>query len=116
MKLVIPLQMILAALYFYTGEFSMTFALWVVYLISNGSLLVIFISDQGAKPSVVSYPLARISFTVSLFLLEFLLMLQPTAPSTLLWIGLINDAEVLVTGLLLGLLWHDKFLPKSNRS
>jgi len=43
-------------------------------------------------------------------------MLQPTAPSTLAWMGLINDAEVLVTGLLLGLLWHDKFLPKSNRS
>lgn len=109
MKLVIVMQMILSALYCYTGAFTMTVALWLVYIISNLSLLLILFNRFNGFGIGISSQGARIIFTASLFLLELLIVLQPMVSSTHYWLGLINDAEVLVTGLLLGLLWHEKF-------
>ena len=56
---------------------------------------------------------ARLVFTIALFLLEFLILFTPTPVSPNGILGLVNDGEVLVTGILLGVLWRNEILGNS---
>lgn len=56
------------------------------------------------------YHWARWVFTGTIFLLELLIGLTDSPVSMTEVQGLFNDAEVLLTGVLLGVLWHQELL------
>ena len=105
------LQALLAILYFSTAPFSMSLSLEVTLLINVASLFKLGqIFFQTPEAFFLRIKLLRYIFTGTLLLLEFFIFLTPDPVSLSPLQGLINDAEVFVTGLLTGILWQDQIL------
>ena len=112
MRLLIVLQALAAAVYYMTAPFSLTSSIWLMLAINVGALAWLW--GTCPHPARKSYQHARIIFTITLFLLEAVIGMTDTPVSQTELQGLANDAEVLVTGILLGVLWHDLFTRKSR--
>ena len=107
MRLLIVLQAVAAATYYMTAPFALNASIWLMLGINAGALLWLWVTCQ--HPARQSYKHARIIFTITLFLLEAVIGMTDSPISTTELQGLANDAEVLITGILLGVLWHDLF-------
>ena len=111
MILLMVLQALLAILYFYTAPFSMSPALYITLIINVGSLFKLGQAFQNLGADFFDrIRLLRWIFSITLLLLEFFIYLRPDPVSLTALQGFINDAEVFVTGLLVGVLWQDKLI------
>ena len=110
MRLLILLQALTAAVYYITAPFGLTLWIWLALTINIGALALLWITCP--HPARKSYRHARLIFTVTLFLLEAVIAMTDSPISTTELQGLANDAEVLTTGILLGVLWHELFKAK----
>jgi hypothetical protein len=121
MILLMVLQALLAILYFYTAPFPMTWPIYITLFINIGGLIklgqVFLIRGEDFLNHI---RLLRLIFTLTLILLEFFIYLSPEPVGLSALQGFINDAEVFVTGILVGVLWQDRLLSLkltfSNRS
>lgn len=117
MLFLITFQAFLSILYFVTSPFDMNWGLWVTLVVNLLALTYLWkhyrfssvLNNKNAR-------LARLIFTATLFLLEFLILFTSTPVSSTGILGLINDSEVFITGILVGALWRNEILGKSTYS
>jgi hypothetical protein len=115
MLLLIGLQASLTALYFVTAPFQMSDSLWIILSLNLFALAYLYKRYQVThNPRSRHHRYARLAFTVTLIALEFFIFFSPNPVSPDGVLGLINDAEVLVTGILLGILWRHEILNHSK--
>ena len=107
MRLLIVLQAVAAATYYMTAPFALNASIWLMLGINAGALLWLWVTCP--HPARQSYKHARTIFTITLLLLEAVIGMTDSPISTTELQGLANDAEVLITGILLGVLWHNLF-------
>lgn len=111
MRLLILLQALSAVGYYLSSPFSITIPIAIALLVNSLALVWLWV---GCAPvigrSTSQYRWSRGVFTGTLFLLEFLIGLTDSPVSMTELQGLFNDAEVLFTGILLGVLWHQELL------
>ncbi|NCW90030.1 MAG: hypothetical protein EBV73_05730 [Rhodocyclales bacterium] len=111
MRLLILLQALSAVGYYLSAPFPITTSIALALLINSLALAWLWVSCASAiRSSTLQYRWARGVFTGTLFLLELLIGLTDSPVSMTDLQGLFNDAEVLFTGILLGLLWHQELL------
>ena len=99
----------------------MTWPIYITLFINIGGLIklgqVFLIRGEDFLNHI---RLLRLIFTLTLILLEFFIYLSPEPVGLSALQGFINDAEVFVTGILVGVLWQDRLLSLkltfSNRS
>jgi len=105
------LQALSALGYYLTSPFSVNASI-ALALLANAGAMVFLWANCGSASDRQSphYRWARWVFTGTLFLLELLIGLTDSPVSMTEVQGLFNDAEVLFTGVLLGVLWHEELL------
>lgn len=105
------LQALSALGYYLTSPFSVNVSI-ALALLANGAAMVFLWLNCGSATDrqTLHYRWARWVFTGTLFLLELLIGLTDSPVSMTEVQGLFNDAEVLFTGILLGVLWHEELL------
>lgn len=113
MRILIVLQALSAAVYYATAPFALTWQIGVMLLLNLGALA--FLWRTPFAPELVTFRQARLVFTVTLLLLEAVIQMTDSPISTTEIQGLANDAEVLLTGMLLGVLWQDRFRAAAPR-
>ncbi len=111
MILLMVLQAMVAILYFYTAPFTMNGPLYITLIINIGTLFKLAQSFMSREVDFFDrIRRLRLIFTITLLLLEFFIYLRPDPVSMTQLQGFINDIEVFVTGMLVGVLWQDKLL------
>ncbi|SNX29175.1 hypothetical protein SAMN06295945_1540 [Polynucleobacter meluiroseus] len=112
MLYLIFLQILFSAAYYITSPFEMNWSLWAALALNFIALGYLFKHHQIAHELLHRrIRIARIVFTLTIFLLELLILFtpNPVSPDEGIF-GLINDGEVLITGILLGVLWRKELL------
>ena len=111
MRFLMLLQALSALGYYATSPFSVNGSI-ATALVANGAAMIFLWLNCGSLVDRLTpqYRWARWVFTGTLFLLELLIGLTDTPVSMTEVQGLFNDAEVLFTGILLGVLWHEELL------
>lgn len=105
------LQEFLAILYFYTAPFKLDTALMLILFVNMGVLFKLGqIYWRGPDDFFKKIKFLRIIFTGTLIVLELLIYLLPQPIGTSPLQGFVNDVEVFVTGILVGVLWQDRIL------
>ena len=107
MRILIVLQALSAAVYYATAPFALTWQIGAMLILNLGALA--FLWRTPPDPTHAAFRQARWVFTITLFLLELVIQMTDSPISTTEIQGLANDAEVLLTGMLLGVLWQDRF-------
>lgn len=105
------LQALSALGYYATSPFTVNNSI-AAALVANAAAMVFLWINCGSRTDrqTHQYRWARLVFTGTLFLLELLISLTDSPVSMTEVQGLFNDAEVLFTGILLGVLWHEELL------
>jgi hypothetical protein len=105
------LQALMAGLYFYSAPFVISVPLWITLVINLGSLFKLAqIFLKNPKHFYGNIKILRVLFTLTLILMELLIFLLPDPVGTTALQGFINDAEVFITGILVGMLWQDRLI------
>lgn len=105
------LQALSAVGYYMTSPFPVNVPIALALLINGATLIFLWIHCATLADRMSNqYRWSRWVFTGTLFLLEILIGLTDTPVSKTELQGLFNDAEVLSTGILLGVLWHEELL------
>lgn len=107
MRGLILLQCLSAIVYYATAPFGLT--LWIWLTLAVNLIALAFLWKHCADVTAPAFRQARWGFTLSIFLLEVVISMTDSPVSLTELQGLTNDAEVLITGVLLGVLWHDLF-------
>ena len=111
MRLLILLQALSAIGYYATSPFTVNNSIAVALAINAAAMVFLWLHCASpADRTTDQYRWARWVFTGTLFLLELLISLTDSPVSMTEVQGLFNDAEVLFTGVLLGVLWYDELL------
>lgn len=111
MRLLMLLQALSAVGYYVTSPFSVNYPIAFALLLNGFALVFLWLNcGTDADRKTPQYRLARWVFTGTLFLLELLIGFTDSPVSMTEVQGLFNDAEVLFTGILLGVLWHEELL------
>ena len=111
MRLLILLQALSAVGYYLSSPFPITLPIALALFVNSVALAWLWVSCGSVVGRGTSqYRWARGVFTGTLFLLELLIGLTDSPVSMTELQGLFNDAEVLFTGILLGVLWHQELL------
>lgn len=111
MRLLILLQALSAVGYYLSAPFPVTMPIALALLVNSLALTWLWVCCTSlVEHSTLNYRWARGVFTGTLFLLELLIELTDSPVSMTEIQGLFNDAEVLFTGILLGVLWHQELL------
>jgi hypothetical protein len=105
------LQATLAILYFVTSPFHMSWSLWPTLILNLLALAYLW------KHHRISYELhtkrvrtARLVFTITLVALEILIQFTPNSANPEGLLGFVNDSEVFITGILIGILWRRELM------
>lgn len=105
------LQILLALLYFYTAPFNMTVSIVSTLIINLWSILSLMkIYWVNQELFFTKIKILRLIFLITLFVLEFFIYLTPDPVSISAVQSFINDAEVFITGMLVGALWQDQII------
>ena len=111
MRLLMLLQALSAIGYYVTSPFSVNYPIAFALLLNGAAMVFLWLNCGSPTDRQTSqYRWARWVFTGTLFLLELLIGLTDSPVSMTEVQGLFNDAEVLFTGVLLGVLWHEELL------
>jgi hypothetical protein len=116
MTLAIILQMISACFYYATASFDMT-GVMVLGLAINYAPLLLLMRHRSIGSEIESiqhFNTYRWVFTVSLFALGFIIDLNDDSVTMSGIQELANDAEVLFSGILLGMLWRNELFRLEN--
>ena len=115
MRWLMLLQVLSAIVYYLTAPFALTLPIWCMLAINYAALIVLWqaYAPAGGNTHPNYFRPVRLIFTASLLLLEALISLTDAPISSTEIQGLANDAEVLITGILLGALWHDTLVKKA---
>lgn len=117
MIFLIALQALLAIIYFATSPFDMNWGLWITLILNLLALGYLWKHHRICRElNTHQARIARLIFTVTLILLELLILFTPNPVSPDGIHGLINDSEVFITGILIGLLWRNEILGKDSDS
>ena len=108
MRWLIVLQALSAIAYYATAPFGLTGWIWLTLTVNTAAL--IFLWQTCRDTTSPAFRTARSTFTVSVILLELVIGLTDSPISTTALQGVINDIEVLTTGILPGVLWHDRLI------
>lgn len=114
MRWLILLQALSAVVYYVTAPFNLTLWIWLVLIINTIALGYLWVVCE--HPRRQSFRHARLIFTLTLLLLEAVIGMTDSPISTTELQGLANDAEVLFTGMLLGVLWHDLITARTRHN
>ena len=112
MRWLILLQVLSAIVYYMTAPFNLTPGIWLMLAINALAIGGLWQSGHDQRTRI--FRTARGAFTVSIFLLEVVIGMTDSPVSQTELQGLANDAEVLMTGILLGVLWHNLFTGSHN--
>jgi hypothetical protein len=116
MLFVLPLQLVVSAIYYITAPFPLGLFV-VLFWLLNALSVILLIKNRHGLSGQLSPGLKklRLLFTVTLVILEIIINLisEPYAADN--FHGFISDVEVLVTGITLGLLWHYELTQDSKR-
>jgi len=105
------LQVLSAFGYYLTSPFVVNYPIAAALLVNGGAIVFLWVNCESPDRSTLPhYRAARWVFTLSLFLLELLIGFTESPVSMTPLQGLFNDAEVLFTGILLGVLWQEELL------
>jgi hypothetical protein len=111
MLFLIALQATLASLYFAASPFQMNLGLWLTLALNFLALAYLWRHHR------ISYELhtrrvriARLIFTITLIFLEILIQFTPNSANPEGILGFINDSEVFITGILIGILWRKELM------
>jgi hypothetical protein len=105
------LQALMAGLYFYSAPFVISVPLWITLAINLGSLFKLSqIFLKNPEYFYRNIKILRVLFTGTLVLMELLIFLLPDPVGTSAFQSFINDAEVFITGILVGVLWQDRLI------
>lgn len=107
MRLLILLQALSAVIYYVTAPFHLTLA--IMLMLAINSIALVGLWTTCPHPTEKAFWHARWIFTLTLLLLEVVIGMTDNPISTTELQGLANDGEVLITGILLGVLWQDLF-------
>ena len=111
MRLLMLLQALSAVGYYLSAPFPITTLIAAALLVNSLALVWLWIScASSADRDTSQYRWARWVFTGTLFLLELVIGMTDSPVSMTEIQGLFNDVEVLFTGILLGVLWHEELL------
>lgn len=112
MRFLILLQALSAIAYYVSAPFEMTLWIWLTLIANTAALLYLF--KTCIEPTGAAFRTARLGFTLSVVLLEGVIGLTDSPISTTELQGVINDTEVLMTGMLLGVLWYDRITARTS--
>ena len=108
-KYLLSLQILVSTLYYLSAPFNLTFFIYLFWAINLSSVVYLLINvNKLYAPLLPPLKRARLVFTVTLALLEITINLNSNSYAADNFHGLVNDAEVLITGMLLGVLWFHK--------
>lgn len=107
MRGLILLQCLSAIVYYAAAPFGLS--LWIWLTLAANLIALAFLWKHCADTNTPAFRHARWGFTITIFLLEVVIGMTDSPVSMTELQGLANDAEVLITGILLGVLWHDLF-------
>ena len=92
--------------YYLSAPFNLTFFIYLFWSINLGSVVYLLINaNKLYAPLLPPLKRARLVFTVTLALLEITINLNSNSYAADNFHGLVSDAEVLITGIILGVLW-----------
>jgi len=105
-KFLLSLQILVSTFYYLSAPFNLTFFIYLFWSINLGSVVYLLINANKLYATLLP-PLkrARLVFTVTLALLEITINLNSNSYAADNFHGLVSDAEVLITGIILGVLW-----------
>lgn len=109
----LSLQLVISAVYYLTAPFDLKFLTVFFWLLNSLSVFLLLINYRQITDQLSPYLKAlRLIFTFSLVLAEIVINLtaEPYTADNLH--GFISDAEVLLTGITLGVLWHYEITKK----
>ena len=115
MTLLIYTQVMLASLYFCFENLEMTNLIWVVFILNLFSILsIVWVKDfsKFSKYKIYTFNSCRMVFTLTLIALELLLINEPSYAETTPFEELLNDVEIFITGILVGVLWFPEIKRK----
>lgn len=111
MRLLILLQALSAVGYYLSAPFSITTPVALALFVNSVALAWLWFCGASVEDrQTPRFYRVRWVFTGTLFLLELLIGMTDSPVSMTELQGLFNDAEVLFTGILLGVLWHEELL------
>jgi hypothetical protein len=115
MTLLIYIQITLASLYFCFETLEMTGLIWLFFVLNLCSILsILWVKDFSKFSSlrIYNYNNCRMVFTLTLIVLELLLINEPSYAETTPFEELLNDVEIFITGILVGVLWFPEITRK----
>jgi len=105
-KYLLSLQILVSTLYYLSAPFNLTFFIYLFWAINLGSVIYLLINASKLyAPLLPPLKRARLVFTVTLALLEITINLNSNSYAADNFHGLVSDTEVLITGIILGVLW-----------
>jgi len=117
--ILLPLQLLISAIYYVSAPFVLTPLILFFWLINAVCVVYLIIhAKQLVGQMGTGFKRARLIFTVTLILLELTINMNSDSYAADNFHGLVSDMEVLVTGMMLGVLWYKelttKLLNKAN--
>ena len=105
-KFLLSLQILVSTLYYLSAPFNLTFFIYLFWSINFCSVIYLLINaNKLHAPLLQTLKKARLIFTASVVFLELAINLNSNSYAADNFHGLVSDAEVLITGIILGILW-----------
>jgi len=105
-KFLLLLQILISTLYYLSAPFNLTFFIYLFWTINLCSVVYLLINaNELYAPLLNNLKRARLIFTATVMLLELVINLNSNSYAADNFHGLVSDAEVLITGMVLGVLW-----------
>jgi len=110
MLFILPLQLIVSAIYYITAPFHLGLFVVIFWLLNSLSVVFLIKYRHGLSGQLTPrLKNLRLFFTLTLVILEIIINVISAPYAADNFHGFISDIEVLVTGITLGLLWHHEF-------
>ena len=105
-KYLLFLQILVSTLYYLSAPFNLTFFIYLFWSINFCAVIYLLINaNKLYAPLLQPLKRARLVFTATLVLLEITINLNTNSYAADNFHGLVSDLEVLITGVILGVLW-----------
>ena len=105
-KYLLFLQILVSTLYYLSAPFNLTFFIYLFWSINFCAVIYLLINaNKLYAPLLQPLKRARLVFTATLVLLEITINLNTNSYAADNFHGLVSDVEVLITGIILGVLW-----------
>lgn len=115
-KYLLSLQILISTLYYLSAPFNLTFLIYLFWSINFCSVIYLLVNaNKLYAPLLPALKRVRLVFTATLVLLEITINLNSNSYAADNFHGLVSDAEVLITGIILGVLWFHTITASINK-